>query len=1319
MTSMSSDSTPDRPSSPGAVDRPLVDEPLEPLDYVLLAYDGLLATEGPDAETPSGNLTPPLAKTVEQAEACLRGLEMLWPRAARGEGRSSVALHSPEDRRCGDYLLLDELARGGMGVVYRARHLALDRIVALKMILAGRLASSAEIRRFHAEARAAAKLQHPGIVPIYEIGEHQGQHYFTMALIEGPSLQERLKRGPLPPNEAAERMRQIADAVDYAHSRGVIHRDLKPHNVLLDADGSPKITDFGLAKRLGAESLAGLTATGDLLGTPQYMAPEQAVGGQAIEPRSDVYSLGALLYAMLTGGPPFRSEQLTELLRQLHEQEPPPPARLNAAVPRDLETICLKALQKRPADRYSTAAAFGQDLERYLRGEPILARRTGPVERLARWVQRQPAVAALIALVLIACALSLIGLAYRRQSLEWKRQAELQAELVAQRSQLAVQQSQLARRSAELADLAKASQLLSDANARATRRNPGWSWRTLETLAQARSLAPAQLDPVEIRSLIAQARTALDARPVKTLAEGIRIRGVAFSRDGRTLAVAQHRGTPHSTVFLYRTEDWQLEQTVSLNTAATNMAEFFQQLKKKGDVGSFQEGMASVALSDDGQWVAAGTRLGKVCLWRRGTNGAPQVFEAQPGMLISQVAFARDSRTLYAASNFNCQLYSWNLGEGWTAGRTWKSVDASFDLHPSQPWIATSHQTAQLLEATSERRRTEVNGAPLGPLCYWPDGRYLISGYKNWLRIYEVDAARVVKDFPGPLSANGDIDYSAPVLVPQRGAALIAGELNDVYLFNLASGRIELTLSGGGRENPPLATSPDGRWLAVTKDEGVEVYELRGADAHEVVALSPFPVDSIALSGDGRRLAYASRHLEDQVLRRTETGVLELDSTPRQVRRVQAQGQPAFDRFHPRHFRATECIAWDRSGRRLAIGSELIGLHWLEANQAQWPQQWQPNGVRTQRLQARELQFAEDARGLLIEEPDESAWSGRAARIAVDAKQPVVRIGVPLASRPTSLERIVVLARVRAERATLDRPQIDVRLLNVEGSQTRRFQLASEAEEYEWLRAGVLSAPFDRDRVELEFVADAATTASWRLEEIVLLPESRQTDSADNQKPVFRFVAFSPSGDRCYCALGDDALAGWDTATGEQTFYFRNRAATLLGGNGRIASLAVGEPWIVAGDMSGHLLRWDARTLEPLPPLGSASSLPLTAVAISSEGPWIACGSMDGALRVVDGRADGRAEGRTGEQVVQLEGHSSAVTSIVFDATGEQFWSGSRDGSVVWWRRVGGEWRLFSVLSEGGSAVKSLQYGAQEGRLALIREEEHAIQLWRTAALAE
>ena len=296
----------------------------------------------------------------------------------------------------GTYRIVREISRGGMGIVFEAYQESLRRRVALKLILSGNFASDDLVQRFKSEAEAAARLDHPGIVPIFEIGQHEGLYYFSMGLVDGESVADRLRDEPLPPKEAAKLLAEVCDAVAYAHSHGVIHRDLKPGNVLIDKAGNPRVTDFGLAKQLDTDNE--LTPSGHVLGTPAYMSPEQAMGNtQATGVLADVYSLGATLYAMLTGHPPFQAASTIESLRQVIEREPLSPRLQNPRIPKDLETICLKCLRKETEQRYSSAQALAEDLRRFLSGQPIAARPTRRIERAVKWCKRKPAVASLSA----------------------------------------------------------------------------------------------------------------------------------------------------------------------------------------------------------------------------------------------------------------------------------------------------------------------------------------------------------------------------------------------------------------------------------------------------------------------------------------------------------------------------------------------------------------------------------------------------------------------------------------------------------------------------------------------------------------------------------------------------------------------------------------------------------------------------------------------------------------------------------------------------------------------------------------------------------
>jgi WD40 repeat protein len=407
----------------------------------------------------------------------------------------------PADTRFGRFELLEILGEGGMGTVFRALDTGLARVVALKMIRTGQLATPAEVALFRQEAETAARLHHPHIVTVYEVGEQQGQHFFTMQLIDGPNLADYLPELLQRPASAARLVATIARAVHYAHQRGVLHRDLKPSNILLDGDGRPYVSDFGLAKRLDADTTA--THSAALAGTPSFMSPEQAAGRRdLVTTATDVYGLGAVLYTLLSGRPPFTAETPAEVQRRVLDDSPEPLCRQDNAIDRDLETICLKCLDKEPPRRYGSAEALAEDLERYLAGEPIIARRVSPAARLWRWCRRRPMVASLTAAVVLLAATLAIGVPV-----------------------VAVQRKYIG----QIEDLAA----LNEIRQRRASAEDGWSRdvRELFSAAAARGIKPENL--AQFRTELVATLDGLDTRPIVTLeCDQGPVWGIDFSAKG-------------------------------------------------------------------------------------------------------------------------------------------------------------------------------------------------------------------------------------------------------------------------------------------------------------------------------------------------------------------------------------------------------------------------------------------------------------------------------------------------------------------------------------------------------------------------------------------------------------------------------------------------------------------------------------------------------------------------------------------------------------------------------------------------------------------
>jgi WD40 repeat protein/tRNA A-37 threonylcarbamoyl transferase component Bud32 len=759
------------------------------------------------------------------------------------------------------YEILGELGRGGMGVVYKARALRLNRTVALKMILAGGHAGHEAAVRFLAEVVAVARLQHPNIVQIFHIGEHGGHPYYEMEFVAGGCLADRLDGTPRPAGEAARLVETLARAMAEAHRRGIVHRDLKPANILLTSDGVPKIADFGLAKLLGVNS--GLTRTESILGSPSYMAPEQAEGhAREVGPAADVYALGAILYELLTGRPPFRGATLLETLHQVKTAEPVPPRRLLPALPRDLETITLKCLEKDLTRRYGSAEALAEDLARFVAGRPIAARPVGPAERTWRWCRRNPLAAALLATVagLLVLAAGSAGLAAR----QYRQRAVLsQAAAVRERElrlgeQAAREEAEAARREESRARLE--AETVSEVNrrnlyvARINLAHQAWGRgepsRALGLLEELRP-RPGQSDLRGFEwsylwRLCHAERAALRGHTG-------RARCVVYAPDGRTLATAG--------------EDGEIRLWEAGSARARTVL--------KGHVGE----IAALAFSPAGALLASGGADRTVRLWDAKTGAGVGVL-AGHGDMIRTLAFAPDSRVLASgtgkiATGLGTPLTRFlpasKLGEVrlWDVARrrekgTLQSSPrgvTALAFAPDGRTLAVAAQgepvTLRDLTEDDPRPPRRLDPAVANVLClqFAPDGRTLAAGsWEGHLALWETATWTLRVD---PDRHQGPI--LALAFAPGGGTLATAGADQIVHLWDTRTLAERFALRGHADCVGAVAFAPDGASLATAGWDGlVKLWDARRRPEYDALVSDGY---RLAFSPDSRVLASSSRAL--------------------------------------------------------------------------------------------------------------------------------------------------------------------------------------------------------------------------------------------------------------------------------------------------------------------------------------------------------------------------------------------------------------------------------------------------------------------------
>lgn len=867
-----------------------------------------------------------LAEVPEEARAALRHelgrLQSFYGRrtdaeapsdqgAATVDGEDNTLTPGQHVRYFGDYELFEEVARGGMGVVHKARQLSLNRPVALKMILAGQLASDTEVQRFRHEAEAAANLDHPHIVPIYEVGEHEGQHFFSMKLIDGSSLARALASGQWPAagkdgqRRAAALVAKVARAVHHAHQRGILHRDLKPGNILLDTNQEPHVTDFGLAKRVQGESE--ITHTGNIVGTPSYMAPEQARGEKTLSTAVDIYGLGSILYELLTGRPPFKGKSPLETLRLLQDTDPALPRMLHASVDRDLETIALKCVEKDPARRYGSAASLAEDLERWLAHEPILARRAGTLERAAKWVRRHPARAVSIGLLAMCAVLALGGggllWLWRNaaESHQVVKNALSREETARQKAEEAQQQEAQARQ--ELAQVSYFHQVglayrewQSDNVVRALEileicpeKRRRWEWHYVRGLCDSAILT---LRGLSTSNWVAYSPDGTRIASSGTIAGGNRIvlwdaydgvellsvkaaGRVFFSPDGKFFTgVAggrtrywdvrsgrEVRATGHGhRISAHRafSRDGRLLANTEHNTTI-----LIHDVTSDKEVARFEtkESTLDVAFSPDGSRLASTHYSGEISLWNLNSGQKDGVLKGHTTRVYS-VTWAPDGRSLSTVS-FDRTLKIWDVGTGMAtltvplAGLGWQVA-----FHPGGRYVAASaigDPALRIWDVKTGKNVLTFKGhvADIAGIVWRHDGKRLASSAGDGtVRIFDTTRDPEFLTINVPNSSVSQLAFSPDSL---RLATLgherrhKSSPLPEIRVWDLTNGEQLACTQDSSFSSQSLAF--DGERVAIGAGSSIKLWDYRHDTWTFALRHSETPVRHVTFNLDGRSLA--------------------------------------------------------------------------------------------------------------------------------------------------------------------------------------------------------------------------------------------------------------------------------------------------------------------------------------------------------------------------------------------------------------------------------------------------------------------------------